>query len=220
MKILTMSPMTKDIDSMHIFSPILDGLNAAQADCASVMPSVNANKVLIRQLSKVKEIEGAEVTVFCNDPFINRKSIFSELYELGVRSVVNWPSCIFFEQSFKNAMGNIMVSPMREFECLIDAIDAGLEAKAFVLSLNHAKEALSLGIRTLIIHPGLKLDLYKGAKPTLFESIHLMIETLIELEPTVEIYIYQHSMDEVEDHMVKYKKASINISGYVVYGAS
>jgi len=215
--------LTSDINSASsdtIFCPILSGLNAEQSDCAALIPSGNANGLLIENLSKKENQKIDQVALLCTDPFINKEVLFADLFELGVRSVTNWPSSIFLDQSFSKAMTNIKVSPADEFECLSHAMKSGLDAKAFILSLYHGRKALSLGIRNLIVHPGLKVELSEEAKSTLYESIHLMIETLIAMEPSVKIYIYQHSAEEVSAHKIRYKDSLLKISGYVVYETS
>jgi len=47
-----------------------------------------------------------------------------------------------------------------------------------------------------------------------------MIDTLIAMEPSAKIYIYQHSAEEVEAHKARYRDSPPKSSGYVVYEAS
>ncbi len=220
MKTLTLTSNCEKSLSDQILCPILEGLNATQADCAAIIPSGNANNLLVNKLPSHSGLLTYQAAILCCDPFMNRETFFTELYSRGVRSVSNWPTTIFLEHNFKKAMNNINANPMTEFECLADAMKMGMEAKAFILSLEQGKQAISQGIRDLIVHPGLQIALSEGAQNTLYESLHFMIETLLKIEPTLNVYIYQHTKHEMEAHHKRYRKNPPSISGYVIYQGS
>ena len=218
MKILTLTAHCQNLPGDSIFCPILRGLNAAQSDCASIIPCGNANGSLIEQLSSISAAKAHQVAILCTDPFINKEIFFTELYGLGVRSLCNWPSSIFLEHNFQKAMGAINVNPMAEFECLSLAQKAGMEARAFIISLNQGKQAIEQGISNLIVHPGLNLNFSKATQNTRYDSLHFMIQTLLGIDAKLNIYIYQHSLAEMNSHQNRYQKVASEISGYVVYG--
>ncbi|EPJ54298.1 MAG: hypothetical protein OFPI_07370 [Osedax symbiont Rs2] len=219
MKILTMVSHSKNNSSDQILCPILKGLNSAQSDCAIIIPAGNANRLLLTALANKKNTANCQVAILCNDPFIDRDSFFLELYSLGVRIISNWPSSIFLEQSFKKAMSNIGIHPESEFEYLAQATSAGLRPQAFIRSLEQGKQAIKKGIKDIIIHPGLNQSLTQKAHDAVLDSLQLMIEAFLNIDPALSIYIYQHSQKDLNAYRERYPEKTSPISGYVIYGS-
>jgi predicted TIM-barrel enzyme len=218
MQILTLTANHKKNCNHQILCPILSGLNSTQADCAIVIPSGNANQLLLNALSNKPNSAAYHVGVLCNDPFVHETAFFSDLYALGVRTIINWPSSIFLEQSFKRAMATIGIHPESEFEFLAKGIAAGFQAQAFIQSLEQGKQAIAQGIKSLIIHPGLQGELTEKVQYSIFDSLQFMIDALLGIDPDLNIYIYQHTEQQLHAYQQRYRAKTSLISGFVVYG--
>ncbi len=218
MQIFTLTPEAKKSNNHQILCPILSGLNSSQADCAIVIPSGNANQLLLNALANKPSSENYHVGVLCNDPFVHQTAFFADLYGLGVRTITNWPSSIFLEQSFKRAMATIGIHPESEFEFLAKGIAAGFQAQAFIQSLEQGKQAIAQGIKSLIIHPGLQGELTEKVQHAIFDSLQFMIDALLAIDPSLNIYIYQHSGQQLHAYQQRYRDKLSLISGFVVYG--
>ena len=116
-------------------------------------------------------------------------------------------------------MSNIGIHPESEFEYLTQATSAGLRPQAFIRSLDQGRQAIEKGIKDLIIHPGLNQKLTLKAQNAVLDSLQLMIEAFLNIDPNLSIYIYQHSLKDLNAYRERYSGKVSPISGYVIYGS-
>lgn len=188
----------------RIFCPILSSFTAVQADCAAMIPSGDANSLLQTQLAHIKTDHDLTVGVFCSDPFLNPDLLFEELYDKGVRQVINWPSLILLDHNTKQAMQSIGLEASSEYEYLATAQEKGLKAFAMISSLNQAKKAIASGLTSLVVHPGFQLKRSAETINSLNEALVKLVENIVEIDPTLEIYLYQHTHNPQDDHLKKF----------------
>lgn len=193
--VLTSNLVALEDAAVPILCPLLGGLTAGQADCAIVMPTGNANDLLLAALEDCpsERLEaGLHVGVLCADPFVQAEQMLAELAEKGVHGVVNWPSSIFFEGRTREVMAALPAQPEQEFRWLAKAREVGLEASAVILSRDHGLFALEAGIGRLIIHPGLPHSLEPGSGARLADSLAQLIAALRGADAAAELLLYRH----------------------------
>ncbi|MCV6603382.1 MAG: hypothetical protein OIF54_17765, partial [Cohaesibacter sp.] len=88
----------------------------------------------------------------------------------------------------------------------------GLKAYAFILSQDHARIALSYGIRTLILHPGLPHSLNPEQDSRLAASLRGMMSNIRQLDAAAKILIYRHPL-----LMERLPFEELGADGYVDY---
>lgn len=156
-----------------IFCPSVQGLTAAQADLAFLMPRLDHNRTL-RETARC----GEWAAVLASDPFGSEAAIFRQLIDMGYRGITNWPSSILLDGMLRQSMTTIPASPEFEYAYLNRAQAAGLETMAFFRSLEQARAARKVGLDRLVLHPGVLEVEDAGAGDMLLGSLKRLVETL------------------------------------------
>ena len=193
--VLTSNLAASEDAAVPILCPLLSGLTAGQADCAIVMPTGNANDLLLAALDHSpmgRPDADLYAGVLCADPFVQAEQMLATLAEKGVRGVVNWPTSIFFEGRTREVMAALPAQPEQEFRWLAKARNVGLEASAVILSRDHGLFALEAGLPRLIIHPGLPHSLEPGSGARLADSLAQLIAALRDADAAAELLLYRH----------------------------
>lgn len=173
------------IKGQHIYCPSLQGLSARLADATFLMPRIDQNQ-------RVKETKGHGqwAAAIAADPFGSNSTHFRALIEAGYSGVVNWPSSILLEGQMQQAISTIPASPKAEYSYLAKAQAAGFDTLAFFLTPDQATEALAAGLKNLVLHPGILLDIDEAAGAMIRGALASMIASLKQTEPDVKVLVY------------------------------
>lgn len=168
-----------------LYCPSLVGLTAVQADLAIVMPRLDHNRKL-----RETPCQGRWAAILACDPFGSEAALFRDLASLGYTGLANWPSTILLDGETRQAMSTIPATPEHEYAALARAQDAGWDTLAFFRSLDQAREALSAGLRQLVLHPGL-LDADSNANSAMITAALNRLCHAVRTEmPGVEIRLF------------------------------
>jgi predicted TIM-barrel enzyme len=178
-------------ESTAIFCPSAEGLTATRMDLAFLLPHIDHNRAVI---NCPRQSEWAAILA-CN-PFGSEIRMFDQLLKLGYRGIVNWPSAILLEGQMQQAMSTIPASAEHEYAFLARAAESGLETMAFFRTLSQARQALSEGIKCLILHPGILELSSKEHSGQLFETLKRRIATVRSESPRTKILAYTSATHE------------------------
>ncbi|MCX8509636.1 MAG: phosphoenolpyruvate hydrolase family protein [Rhodobacteraceae bacterium] len=196
----------------HIYCPAVQGLSASLADLAIVMPRVDNNRALC---AGPAARTGSYAAVLTCDPFGSPLGLMNRLSKHGYAGIANWPSTILLEGQTKQWMANIPATPELEYEWLAEAQKQGLETLAFFRSLDQARAALRLGLRQLVLHPGLVLPGETGQNDLIAAAFRGLIDTLTRQEPGARILIYDHGGPRI-----RATARAVNAQGTVTFATS
>ncbi|MEP5153257.1 phosphoenolpyruvate hydrolase family protein [Planktotalea sp.] len=174
-----------DLKNQHIYCPSLQGLSARLADAAFLMPRMDQNRHV-----KNASGHGHWAAAIAADPFGSNSAFFNALRTAGYNGVVNWPSSILLEGDTQQQMSTIPATPSAEYQFLANAQDAGMQTMGFILTPDHAADALAAGIKTLILHPGILLDVDFAAKTMIRRALEAIIVGVKKAEPKARVYLY------------------------------
>lgn len=188
---LTGTQSAAPVADNRIYCPALNGLTAAQADLAFVMPRLDHNRAV-----RETPCNGGWAALLASDPFGSEAALFAQLYELGYRGITNWPSSILLDGSLRQSMSTIPASPEFEYDFLARAQRAGFRTLAFFISLAQARAALKTGLDHLVLHPGLLEVETAESGALVLGSLQRIIDTLRAEAPKVTIYAYTSDWHE------------------------
>lgn len=188
----------------RIYCPALNSLTAPQADLAFVMPRMDHNRIV-----RESQLQGDWAALLASDPFGSEAAVFSRLHDLGYKGVTNWPSSILLDGTLRDSMRTVPAHPVFEYEFLARANAAGFQTMAFFLSLAQAQEAIKIGHKTLVLHPGVMDFAQTNTAPTL-DSYKRLIESLKSEGENLTILVYSSAWHE--EHI---KLSSLDSDGLV-----
>ena len=176
---------TPDNRSRHIYCPSLGGLSARQADAAFLVPRMDQNH-------RVKDTEGHGhwAAAIAADPFGSNSAHFKALLEAGYTGVTNWPSSVLLEGHTQKQMAEIPATPTAEYAYLATAQKSGLDAMGFILTPDHAADALAHGVKNLALHPGILLNVDADGATMIRNALRTIISGIKRLEQDTKVYIY------------------------------
>ncbi|MEP5731093.1 MAG: phosphoenolpyruvate hydrolase family protein [Sulfitobacter sp.] len=175
MNIITIGGATPvpEMPHQHIYCPSMTGLTARLADATFLMPRIDQN-----QHVKDTNGHGHWAAALAADPFGSTNAHFNALAEAGYAGVVNWPSSILLEGQTQQQMSTIPATPAAEYAYLAKAQQIGLRTLGFILTPDHAANALAVGVRDLVLHPGILMDvdnavaaMIRGAMTSIITSV-------------------------------------------------
>jgi len=169
----------------HIYCPSLVGLSARLADAAFLIPRMDQNKQATDNNGY-----GHWAATVAADPFGSTSSYFSALREANYTGVVNWPSSILLEGHTQQQMSTIPATPSAEYAYLAMAQRNGFETLGFILTPDHASAALAAGIKDLILHPGILLDVDSSGAHMIRRSLESIILAIKRLDKDAKIFLY------------------------------
>jgi len=189
----------------HIYCPNLHGLSARLADASFLMPRMDQNQAV-----KDNSGHGQWAATIAADPFGSNNAYFNALRTAGYKGITNWPSAILLEGQTQQQMSTIPATPKSEYSYLATAQSMGLQTMGFILTPDHAVDALEAGISTLVLHPGILLDVdYDGAK-LIRSSLSAIIAAIKRQDGAAKIYIYTSDW-----HDQNFDLASLRCDGFV-----
>ncbi len=182
---------SSDRQMPHIYCPSLRGLSVRVADAAFLMPRIDHNQT-------VKDAKGCGhwASTIAADPFGSNSAYFTALVAAGYVGVVNWPSSILLEGQTRQQMSTIPATPDTEYRYLANAQDFGLSTLGFILTPDHAAVALKLGLRNLVLHPGLLLDVDAAGVSMIRGALSSIVANVKAMEPTATVRLYTSDWHE------------------------
>ena len=145
-----------DPSDFDVLVPCFAGLSPALADIAGLLPIRAANAALLRSLeSHAPPTRPVIAGVLSVDPFLNGASLYRRLAAQGIAGVVNLPSVAMADGALQTALAMAGLDAAQEMRALVSARDYGLEPVAMVFSRADAQHAADLGLRRVLLHPGL-----------------------------------------------------------------
>lgn len=176
-----------------ILTPHLSGLSAEVADLVGPLPIGGANTTLLEVLGDTQRGPGPPLYagVFAIDPFLSGAVLFEALARHRVAGVINLPTVGLAQGEFSRALHEAGCDYARELEALSRARDFGLEVVALVFSYDQGALARSLGIETLMLHPGLP-STDREMLARLAEGAEAVIDRLRADHPPARVLLYRH----------------------------
>lgn len=174
-----------DNQNRHIYCPSLNGLSARLADAAFLLPRMDQNK-------RVKDTQGHGhwAAAIAADPFGSNNAHFKALLDAGYTGVTNWPSSILLEGYTQQQMATIPATPNAEYAYLSTAQGIGLETLGFILTPDHAADAISQGVKNLVLHPGILLDVDRAGATMIRSALNAIIAGIYRLDKDAKVHIY------------------------------
>ena len=145
-----------DPADVSILVPCFEALTPALADIAGLLPIRAANAALLRHLAETAPARLPVIAgILSVDPFLNGASLYRRLAACGITAVVNLPSVAMADGALQKALAMAGLDAVQELRALARARDHGLEPVAMVFSRSDALQAADLGLRRVLLHPGL-----------------------------------------------------------------
>lgn len=187
MRLMTIgsTPPARATDTPHIYCPSLVGLSARLADAAFLMPRMDQN-----QQVKNAPGHGHWAAAIAADPFGTTDAFFSALTEAGYSGLVNWPSSILLEGHTQQQISTIPATPAAEYAYLAQGQAKGLQSLAFFLTQDQAAEAQAAGLRDLVLHPGILLDVDPAGAAMIRGALAAMIASVKQAQSDCRVWVY------------------------------
>lgn len=93
--------------------------------------------------------------VFACDPFLRVRDLRAALHRAGIREVVNYPTVQLHDGESAATLAALGMRAEAEFRILLELAEGGLSPIACATTPEAAARALALGIRRVLLHPGL-----------------------------------------------------------------
>ncbi len=141
----------------RLFVPALASFPPATWPLAALLPVLDVNGALRAALESRRPFRAAppSVGVFACDPFLRLADLLALLRRAGVTSIVNYPSVQLFEGETAAALASVGYRVEAEFRLLLRCAEAGFAVIACAASRRAVDAALGLGLRRILLHPGL-----------------------------------------------------------------
>lgn len=141
-----------------IFLPALAPFAPAAWPLVGLLPVLDINGALLAALDGRRAFRAAPpiAGIFACDPFLRAADMAAGLAAAGIRQAVNFPTVQLFDGETAAALGSVGYRAEAEFRLLLRLADRGIAPIACVTSRAAAQAALGLGLRRLLLHPGLR----------------------------------------------------------------
>ncbi|WP_291296301.1 phosphoenolpyruvate hydrolase family protein [Elioraea sp.] len=158
-----------------VFLPALAQFPPARWPLVALLPVLDINGALLAACrGRARLRAGAPVAgVFASDPFLRVADVAAALAEAGITEVVNFPTIQFFGPETSAALASVGMRAEAEFRMLLRFAEHGMAPIACAVSDDAATIALSLGLRRILLHPGLGEG---PARPWPEQASHVLIE--------------------------------------------
>ena len=140
-----------------IWLPALASFPVATWPLAGLLPVLDINGALIEALGHRRRFRAAPpiAGIFACDPFLRAADLAAALARAGIRQVVNFPTVQMFGPETAAVLGSVGYRAEAEFRFLLLLAERGIEAIACATTRGAADTALGLGLRRILLHPGL-----------------------------------------------------------------
>lgn len=155
------------VDALMVLSASLMR-NQGRSSLGSYLPFFNSNSATFELFVKFIHPSIGETPVivglFGSDPTTDFPKLLSNLLELGVQGVVNYPAVSLLDGQFREAVEESGLGIEREAEMLGLARDMGFLTIGFVCTRDEAQVILDQDVDLLSVHLGLTTGGKRGAK--------------------------------------------------------
>ncbi len=123
----------------------------------ALLPVLDINGALRAALEAQRPFRSAPpaVGIFACDPFLRLADMAALLRRAGVTTVVNYPTVELFEGETAAALAAVGYRAEAEFRLLLRFAELGFGVIACAASRRAVDAALDLGLRRVLLHPGL-----------------------------------------------------------------
>ncbi len=155
--VATLDGLAPQARAHSIYLPALAAFPQASWPLVGLLPVLDINGALIAALAGRRPFRAAPPVagVFACDPFLRPADMAAALLGAGIREAVNLPSVQFFDGETAAVLGSVGYRAEAEFRLLLRLQELGVAAMACVTSRAAASLALGMGLRRILLHPGL-----------------------------------------------------------------
>jgi hypothetical protein len=139
-----------------VFLPALASFPPETWPLVAHLPVLDVNGVLRAALEAGRGWRGAPPAagIFACDPFLRLADMAALLRRAGITAAVNFPTVQMFEGETAAALASVGYRAEAEFHLLLRLAERGFAPIACALSRQAADAALGLGLRRILLHPG------------------------------------------------------------------
>lgn len=140
-----------------VFLPALAPFPAESWPLVALLPVLDINGALRAALEGRRPFRSAPPVagLFACDPFLRLRDMAATLRRAGITAVVNYPTVQIFEGETAAALAAVGYRADAEFRVLQRMAEEGFAPVACATSRRAADAALGLGLRRILLHPGL-----------------------------------------------------------------
>lgn len=140
-----------------VFLPALAPFATRVWPLVSLLPVLDINGALVDALAGRRPFRVAPPVagVFACDPFLRPSDLAAVLASAGVRHAVNVPTVQVLDGDTAAVLGSVGYRAEAEFRLLLRLAECGVEPIACATSSASVELALRLGLRRILLHPGL-----------------------------------------------------------------
>jgi len=140
-----------------VFLPALAPFPAEAWPVVALLPVLDINGALRAALEARRPFRSAPPVagLFACDPFLRLADMAAVLRRVGIRAVVNFPTVQVFEGETAAALAAVGYRAEAEFRLLQRLADQGFTPIACATSRRAVDAALGLGLRRILLHPGM-----------------------------------------------------------------
>ena len=140
-----------------VFLPALDGFPPRLWHLVALLPVLDINGALRAALAAGRPFRAAPpiAGLFACDPFLRLADLAAALRRAGIMTVVNYPSVQLLEGETAAALATVGYRAEAEFRLLQRLAAEGFTPVACATTRRAADAALGLGLRRILLHPGI-----------------------------------------------------------------
>jgi predicted TIM-barrel enzyme len=140
----------------RVFLPALASFPVESWPLVALLPVLDINGALAAALDAGRPFRGGAPVagVFTCDPFLRLADLAATLRRAGVNQVVNYPTVQIFEGETAAALAAVDYRAELEFRLLLRLAGLGFAPIACATSRAAVDAALGLGLRRILLHPG------------------------------------------------------------------
>ena len=140
-----------------LYLPALASFRPETWPLVALLPVLDINGTLRAALEARRPFRSSPpaVGIFACDPFLRLADMAAAMRRAGVTTVVNYPTVELFEGETAAALAAVGYRAEAEFRLLQRFTELGFTAIACAASPRTVDAALGLGLRRILLHPGL-----------------------------------------------------------------
>ncbi|NGM19754.1 hypothetical protein G3576_06985 [Roseomonas stagni] len=140
-----------------VFLPALAPFPPDTWPLVALLPVLDINGALRAALAARRPFRGARpiAGIFACDPFLRLADLAAALRQGGITTVVNYPTVQMFEGESAAALAAVGYRAEAEFRLLQRLTQSGFAAIACATDRHAVDAAISVGLRRVLLHPGL-----------------------------------------------------------------
>lgn len=153
----TLDRLRPEARAGSVFLPALAPFAPETWPVVALLPVIDINGALRAALDGARPFRGAPplAGVFACDPFLRLADMAALLERAGIREVVNFPTVQLLGEETGAALAAVGYRAEAEFRLLLRLAERGFAPIACATSRRAADSALELGMRRILLHPGI-----------------------------------------------------------------